>query len=44
MNGSGLVISAILATILAIHLGFTVVIVLALGLYLVEALEFKFKR
>jgi len=37
VNGCASVISAILATILAIHLGFTVVIVLALGLYFVAA-------
>lgn len=37
INGCASVVSAVLATLLAIHLGFTSVIVLALALYLVSA-------
>ena len=40
INGFASVISAVLATLLAIHFGFTVVIVLALLLYVAAAKEF----
>jgi len=41
INGCASVISAILATILAIHLGFTAVVLLALALYLLSALTLR---
>ena len=38
VNGCASVISAVLATLLAIHLGFTAVVLIALGFYIVAAL------
>ena len=40
VNGCASVLSAVLATLLAIHFGFTVVVLLALLLYILAALEF----
>ena len=40
INGCASVISAILATLLAIHFGFNAVILLALGCYLAAAVSF----
>jgi hypothetical protein len=40
VNGCASVISAMLATLLAIHFGFTVVVILALILYGIAALSF----
>jgi len=40
VNGCASVLSAVLATLLAIHLGFTLVVLLALLLYILAALEF----
>jgi len=40
INGCASVLSAVLATLLAIHFGFTVVVLLALLLYMLAALEF----
>ena len=40
VNGCASVLSAVLATLLAIHFGFTVVMLLALLLYVLAALEF----
>jgi hypothetical protein len=40
VNGCASVISAVLATLLAIHFGFTVVVLLALLLYILAALKF----
>jgi hypothetical protein len=40
VNACASVVSAVLATLLAIHLGFTVVLLLALALYLVAAVVF----
>jgi hypothetical protein len=40
VNGCASVLSAVLATLLAIHFGFTVVVVLALLLYILAALQF----
>ncbi|NOR52294.1 MAG: SAM-dependent methyltransferase [Gammaproteobacteria bacterium] len=42
VNGCASVLSAILATLLAIHYGFTVVILLALMLYIASAVTFSF--
>lgn len=41
INGCASVISAVLATLLAVHLGFTVVVILAVGLYITAALAFR---
>ena len=41
INGCASVLSALVATVLAIHLGFTVVVILALGLYGLAALAFR---
>jgi spermidine synthase len=41
VNGCASVISAILATILAIHFGFTIVVVLAVFIYVAAALTFR---
>ena len=41
INGCASVLSAILAPILAIHLGFTAVVVIAVGLYLAAGLAFR---
>jgi spermidine synthase len=40
VNGCASVISAVLATLLAVHFGFNVVVMLALGLYVFSALTF----
>ena len=40
VNGCASVISAVLATVLAIHFGFTVVVLLAVALYLLAAAVF----
>ena len=40
VNGCASVLSAVLATLLAIHFGFTLVVLLALLLYILAALEF----
>jgi hypothetical protein len=40
VNACASVVSAVLATLLAIHLGFTVVLLLALALYLIAAAVF----
>jgi len=42
INGCASVVSAVLATVLAIHFGFTVVVLLAVGLYLLAAATFEF--
>lgn len=42
INGCASVISAVLATVIAIHFGFTVVVLLALVLYFLAAVIFKF--
>ena len=42
INGCASVISAILATVIAIHFGFTVVVLLAVALYLLAAAMFEF--
>ncbi len=42
INGCASVISAVLATLLAIHFGFTIVVLLAATLYLLAAAMFKF--
>ncbi|MGI9294462.1 MAG: SAM-dependent methyltransferase, partial [Pseudomonadales bacterium] len=42
INGCASVISAVLATVLAIHFGFTVVLLLAFALYLSAAIAFRF--
>jgi hypothetical protein len=41
INGCASVLSAILATILAIHFGFTVVVALAVALYIAAAAAFR---
>jgi hypothetical protein len=40
VNACASVVAAVLATVLAIHLGFTVVVLLAVGLYFVAAAAF----
>ena len=40
INGCASVLSAVLASVLAVHFGFTVVIALAVGLYIVAAFAF----
>lgn len=42
INGCASVVSAVLATVLAIHFGFTAVVLLAVGLYLLAAATFEF--
>jgi hypothetical protein len=42
INGCASVISAVLATVLAIHFGFTVVLLLAFALYVSAAAAFDF--
>jgi hypothetical protein len=42
INGCASVISAVLATVIAIHFGFTVVVLIAVILYLLAAVLFKF--
>ena len=42
INGCASVISAVLATVVAIHFGFTVVVLLAVTLYFAAAVAFKF--
>jgi len=44
INGCASVISAILASLLAIHIGFTVIILIALGLYLLCLIVFNPKK
>ena len=42
INGCASVISAVLATVIAIHFGFTVVVLLAVILYICAAVVFRF--
>jgi hypothetical protein len=42
INGCASVISAILATVIAIHFGFTIVVLLAITLYFLAAIMFEF--
>ena len=42
VNGCASVISAVLATVIAIHFGFTVVVLVAVVLYFVAAILFEF--
>lgn len=42
INGFASVVAAILATLLAVHLGFTAVVLMAMGLYLLAAASYRF--